>query len=141
MLLRKHFKYLGILWRRRVEDYELFLADVLGDYLFERSFDSVEEVDKRIIKKIPTQEPTPEEFVIKNEEKERVQEVLKTLGPKEEKVIKLRFGIGEVGEYTLREIGRELGVTHERVRQIESKALRKLRHPARSKLLIPFIRK
>ena len=73
--------------------------------------------------------------------KERVREVLKTLTPREEKVLKMRFGIDVASEHTLEEVGKDFGVTRERVRQIEVKALRKLRHPSRSKELMPFLEK
>lgn len=66
---------------------------------------------------------------------EKMIRVLKTLSPKEETVIKMRFGIGEERDYTLEEVGRALSLTRERVRQIEAKALRKLKHPARLKVL------
>jgi RNA polymerase sigma factor (sigma-70 family) len=61
--------------------------------------------------------------------------VLKTLTPKEEKVIRMRFGIGADRDHTLEEVGRHLSITRERVRQIEAKALRKLKHPSRLKAL------
>ncbi|MCL4557662.1 MAG: RNA polymerase sigma factor RpoD [Deltaproteobacteria bacterium] len=64
---------------------------------------------------------------------------LNTLTPREEKVLKLRFGIGEQSDHTLEEVGRDFEVTRERIRQIEAKALRKLRHPSRSKNLKTFI--
>ena len=66
-------------------------------------------------------------------------DVLKTLTPREEKVLKLRFGIEDGRTRTLEEVGREFNVTRERIRQIEAKALRKLRHPSRSKRLKDFI--
>ena len=65
--------------------------------------------------------------------------VLKTLTPREEKVIKLRFGIGDGSEHTLEEVGQDFDVTRERIRQIEAKALRKLRHPSRSRKLKAFL--
>ena len=65
--------------------------------------------------------------------------ILKTLSPKEEKVIRLRFGIGCEREHTLEEIGQEFDVTRERIRQIEAKALRKLKHPSRSRKLRSFL--
>lgn len=71
--------------------------------------------------------------------KEQLMDVLKTLTPREEKVLKLRFGIEDGRTRTLEEVGREFNVTRERIRQIEAKALRKLRHPSRSKRLKDFI--
>ncbi|PMP67648.1 MAG: hypothetical protein C0190_02915 [Thermodesulfobacterium geofontis] len=70
---------------------------------------------------------------------EKVRELLKTLSPKEEKIIRLRFGIGEKESCTLEEVGNKFGVTKERIRQIESIALRKLKHPNRIKLLKNFL--
>ena len=71
--------------------------------------------------------------------KEQLQEVLSTLTPREEKVLKLRFGLEDGRTRTLEEVGREFNVTRERIRQIEAKALRKLRHPSRSKRLKGFL--
>lgn len=70
---------------------------------------------------------------------EKVRELLKTLSPREEKIIRLRFGIGEKEACTLEEVGNKFGVTKERIRQIESMALRKLKHPNRIKLLKNFL--
>jgi RNA polymerase primary sigma factor len=64
--------------------------------------------------------------------------VLKTLTPREEKILKMRFGVGCAGEHTLEEIGQSLAVSRERIRQIESKALGKLRHPSRGEPLKVF---
>jgi RNA polymerase primary sigma factor len=65
--------------------------------------------------------------------------VLSTLTPREEKVLKMRFGIGERSNHTLEEVGQSFAVTRERIRQIEAKALRKLRHPSRSRKLRAFL--
>ncbi|MCX8044450.1 MAG: RNA polymerase sigma factor RpoD [Desulfobacterota bacterium] len=70
---------------------------------------------------------------------EQTQSVLATLTPREEKVLRLRFGIGEKADHTLEEVGRDFDVTRERIRQIEAKALRKLRHPIRNKKLKSFV--
>ena len=67
--------------------------------------------------------------------KEQLADVLKTLTPREEKVLRLRFGLEDGRPRTLEEVGKEFNVTRERIRQIEAKALRKLRHPSRSKKL------
>ncbi|MBN2267274.1 MAG: RNA polymerase sigma factor RpoD [Candidatus Babeliaceae bacterium] len=83
-------------------------------------------------------EVSPVDTVTSNDLKEHVREVLKSLTPREEKVIKMRYGIDVVSGYTLEEIGKDFGVTRERVRQIEVKALRKLRHPGRSAKLRSF---
>ena len=71
--------------------------------------------------------------------KEQLVDVLKTLTPREEKVLRLRFGIEDGRTRTLEEVGKEFNVTRERIRQIEAKALRKLRHPSRSKKLKDFL--
>ncbi len=71
--------------------------------------------------------------------REQLVEVLKTLTPREEKVLRLRFGIEDGHTRTLEEVGKEFNVTRERIRQIEAKALRKLRHPSRSKKLKDFL--
>ena len=71
--------------------------------------------------------------------KEQLSEVLNTLTPREEKVLRLRFGIEDGRTRTLEEVGKEFNVTRERIRQIEAKALRKLRHPSRSKKLKDFL--
>lgn len=84
---------------------------------------------------------SPADTVSSNDLKERVREVLKTLTPREEKVLKMRFGIDVASEHTLEEVGKDFSVTRERIRQIEVKALRKLRHPSRSKKLESFFDK
>ena len=70
---------------------------------------------------------------------EATRKVLATLTPREERVLRLRFGIGQQHDHTLEEVGQDFEVTRERIRQIEAKALRKLRHPSRSKRLKAFI--
>jgi RNA polymerase primary sigma factor len=70
---------------------------------------------------------------------EQTRKVLATLTPREEKVLRMRFGIGEKADHTLEEVGQDFAVTRERIRQIEAKALRKLRHPTRSRKLKSFI--
>jgi RNA polymerase primary sigma factor len=70
---------------------------------------------------------------------EQTKKVLSTLTPREEKVLRMRFGIGEKADHTLEEVGQDFDVTRERIRQIEAKALRKLRHPSRSKKLRTFV--
>jgi RNA polymerase primary sigma factor len=86
-------------------------------------------------------EYSPVDAVINEDLKEKVREILKTLTPREEKVLKMRFGIDVASEHTLEEVGKDFSVTRERIRQIEVKALRKLRHPSRSKKLQSFIEK
>jgi RNA polymerase primary sigma factor len=82
---------------------------------------------------------SPQEAVINMNLAEQTRKVLKTLTPREEKVLRMRFGIGEKSDHTLEEVGQDFEVTRERIRQIEAKALRKLRHPSRSKQLKSFI--
>jgi RNA polymerase primary sigma factor len=82
---------------------------------------------------------SPAEAVINLNLKEQTDAVLKTLTPREEKVIKMRFGVGDGSEHTLEEVGQNFAVTRERIRQIEAKALRKLRHPSRSRKLKAFL--
>jgi len=82
---------------------------------------------------------SPVDAVININLKEQTQRVLKTLSPREEMVLKMRFGVGEGSEHTLEEVGQSFAVTRERIRQIESKALRKLRHPSRSQKLRAFL--
>jgi RNA polymerase primary sigma factor len=92
----------------------------LGDFI----------VDKRVT--------SPSEAVINLNLREQTAEVLKTLSPREEKIIKMRFGLLDGSEHTLEEVGQHFAVTRERIRQIEAKALRKLRHPSRSHRLKAF---
>ena len=82
---------------------------------------------------------SPSEAVINMNLAEQTRKVLKTLTPREEKVLRMRFGIGEKSDHTLEEVGKQFDVTRERIRQIEAKALRKLKHPSRSDKLRSFI--
>lgn len=87
--------------------------------------------DKKIV--------SPSEAVLRRNLAEQTRKVLATLTPREEKVLRMRFGIGEKADHTLEEVGQDFEVTRERIRQIEAKALRKLRHPSRSKRLKTFL--
>ncbi len=82
---------------------------------------------------------SPAEAVINVNLKDQTSQVLRTLTPREEKVIKMRFGLEDGSEHTLEEVGQSFAVTRERIRQIEAKALRKLRHPSRSRKLRAFL--
>ena len=82
---------------------------------------------------------SPAEAVINVNLKDQTSQVLRTLTPREEKVIKMRFGLEDGSEHTLEEVGQSFAVTRERIRQIEAKALRKLRHPSRSRKLRAFM--
>ncbi len=87
--------------------------------------------DKKII--------SPQDAVMSVTLSEQTRAVLSTLTPREEKVLRMRFGIGEKSDHTLEEVGQDFFVTRERIRQIEAKALRKLRHPSRAKMLKSYI--
>ncbi len=87
--------------------------------------------DKKII--------SPQDAVMSITLSEQTRSVLSTLTPREEKVLRMRFGIGEKSDHTLEEVGQDFFVTRERIRQIEAKALRKLRHPSRAKLLKSYV--
>jgi RNA polymerase primary sigma factor len=87
--------------------------------------------DKKIV--------SPSEAVLRRNLADQTRKVLATLTPREEKVLRMRFGIGEKADHTLEEVGQDFEVTRERIRQIEAKALRKLRHPSRSKRLKTFL--
>src|ERR1700685_2291070 len=93
----------------------------LGDFI----------IDRRVV--------SPSEAVINLNLREQTAEVLKTLSPREEKIVKMRFGLQDGSEHTLEEVGQHFAVTRERIRQIEAKALRKLRHPSRSHRLRAFL--
>ena len=83
--------------------------------------------------------PTPEDNVILSELKTAVSSVLEKLSPREERVIRKRFGINLTTDYTLEKVGQEYSVTRDRIRQIEAKALRKLKHPSLARTLRPFL--
>jgi len=87
--------------------------------------------DKKVI--------NPAEAIVNLNLAEQTRRVLATLTPREEKVLRMRFGIGEESDHTLEEVGQDFNVTRERIRQIEAKALRKLRHPSRSNKLKTFV--
>jgi RNA polymerase primary sigma factor len=93
----------------------------LGDFIEDKSIES------------------PQDAVINSNLADQTRKVLATLAPREERVLKMRFGIGERANHTLEEVGHDFEVTRERIRQIEAKALRKLRHPSRSRHLKAFV--
>ncbi len=99
-----------------------------------------EEDDSHLGDFIPDDDaPAPAEAASFTLLKEQIMDVLDTLTPREEKVLKLRFGLEDGRARTLEEVGKEFNVTRERIRQIEAKALRKLRHPSRSKKLRDYL--
>ena len=83
---------------------------------------------------------SPDDAALLSNLGEKTRDVLSTLTPREEKVLRMRFGIGEKSDHTLEEVGRDFAVTRERIRQIEAKALHKLRHPTRSRKLKSFLK-
>ncbi|MGH9655423.1 MAG: RNA polymerase sigma factor RpoD [Bryobacteraceae bacterium] len=88
---------------------------------------------------VDTRIGSPSDAVVNLNLREQTAEVLKTLSPREEKIVKMRFGLQDGSEHTLEEVGQNFAVTRERIRQIEAKALRKLRHPSRSHRLRNFL--
>ncbi|MCM1285557.1 MAG: RNA polymerase sigma factor RpoD [Acetobacter sp.] len=132
--------------------------DEIAEYLDDMSVDKVREILRVAQEPVSLETPIGEEedshlgdFIPDDEAlapadaasmsllKEQLSEVLKTLTPREEKVLSLRFGLKDGNPKTLEEVGKEFNVTRERIRQIEAKALRKLRHPSRSKKLRDFL--
>jgi RNA polymerase primary sigma factor len=83
--------------------------------------------------------PGPAQITYQNMLRERLEEVLGTLPAREARIVRLRFGLGQDRAYTLEEVGQKFGLTRERIRQIESKALRRLRHPTCARLLRDYI--
>jgi RNA polymerase primary sigma factor len=83
--------------------------------------------------------PPPSQTAYENMLRDRVEQVLSSLSPREERILKLRFGLENGHPYTLEEVGQKFGLTRERIRQIEGKALRRLRHPCRSRLLKDYL--
>lgn len=99
-----------------------------------------EEEDSQLRDLIEDREtPSPMDIAINDDLRERIEKLLCTLNSKEAEIIRKRFGIGEDMPHTLEELGHEYGVTRERIRQIEMKAMRKLKHPKRSKWLRSFL--
>jgi RNA polymerase primary sigma factor len=82
---------------------------------------------------------TPSEAAVRQVLRQQIEEVLGTITPREQRILQLRFGLEDGRSRTLEEVGKEFGVTRERIRQIEAKALRKLRHPSRSRRLREFL--
>ena len=101
--------------------------------------DRVETVPLEYVYDLVDDGPTPEDNAILSELKTAVTASLATLTPREERVLRKRFGIGLPTDYTLNEIGKEFSVIGERIRQIEAKALRKLKHPSRHRHLVNFL--
>jgi RNA polymerase primary sigma factor len=83
--------------------------------------------------------PTPSQTAYENMLRERVEQVLSTLSPREARILRMRFGLDHDRPYTLEEVGQKFGLTRERIRQIEGKALRRLRHPCRARLLREYV--
>ena len=101
--------------------------------------DRVETIPLEYVYDLVDDGPSPEDNAILSELKTAVTASLATLTPREERVLRKRFGIGLPTDYTLNEIGKGLTVTTERIRQIEAKALRKLKHPSRHRHLVNFL--
>ena len=101
--------------------------------------DRVETVPLEYVYDLVDDGPSPEDNAILSELKTAITASLATLTPREERVLRKRFGIGLLTDYTLEEIGKELRVTKERIRGIEAKALRKLKHPSKGNKLERFL--
>ena len=101
--------------------------------------DRVETIPIEYIHDLADEGPSPEDDAILSELKLATTAALETLKPREERVLRKRFGIGLPTDYTLEAIGQEFSVTRDRIRQIEAKALRKLKHPSRARHLVDFL--
>ena len=101
--------------------------------------DRVETIPLEYVYHLADNGPSPEDNAILSELKTVTTEALATLTPREERVLRKRFGIGLPTDYTLEEIGKGFSVTTERIRQIEAKALRKLKHPSQARSLVDFL--
>jgi len=101
--------------------------------------DRVETIPLEYVYHLADNGPSPEDNAILSELKTVTTEALATLTPREERVLRKRFGIGLPTDYTLEEIGKGFSVTTERIRQIEAKALRKLKHPSQTRSLVDFL--
>lgn len=111
---------------------QLFSLVMLNQYVGD-------EEDSELLTFIPDEQKGVDELVMDNLMADEIERALETLTPREEKIIRLRFGLVDGREHTLEEIGHVFNVTRERIRQIEAKGLRKLRHPSRSKRLKDFL--
>ena len=125
---RMHLPVSKVRHARKIAKEPISLETPIGDEEDSRLGDFIEE----------RQEVSPAAAVINRNLKEQIENALRTLTPREQKVIKMRFGVGDGSEHTLEEVGQNFAVTRERIRQIEVKALRKLRHPSRSRRLRAF---
>jgi RNA polymerase primary sigma factor len=112
-------------WMLNVSSHPVSLAEPVGEDQ-ESELEAFIEDDSML---------SPEESAYQSQLRVRVQEVLGTLAPREARILRLRFGLQDGHSYTLEQVGREFGLTRERIRQIEKQALRRLRHPARSRRL------
>ena len=101
--------------------------------------DRVETIPLEYVYDLVDDGPSPEDNAILSELKTAVTASLATLTPREERILRKRFGIGLPTDYTLNEIGKGFSVTTERIRQIEAKALRKLKHPSQARSLVDFL--
>ncbi len=104
----------------------------------QRTF-KVQEAEMRFMIESKSEIKSLEQTVLESERTKKIDEVLNTLTPREKKIIEMRFGLEDGVDYTLEEVGLKFDVNRERVRQIEAKAIRKLRHPSRSRQLQDFI--